>query len=129
MDYSIVIDQENRIIRYKHSGEIEREDLGTAWQELLMIKEFTELGYSLLSDYRNSVFLFNLNDTKVIEDFLLSIQHILKGKKEGVIVDNPFSTAVSVYFQSKLQKMIGFEVKVFSTEKAALDWLVYNTQE
>lgn len=123
MSYTIEINHEQKYIHYSHSGLIERVRLGAAWAELLTLKEFTDLNYNLLSDYRGAKFNFSPTETDVITEFLLSIKHILNGKKQSVMIDDPYSTAVSLMFENKLNIEIGFYVRVFSTESAALSWI------
>jgi len=123
MGYTIEINNRLRIIEYRHEGNIVRHELGEAWQDLLKILEFTQEGYGLLADYRKATFDFVVEDTDVIDDFLLSIKDVLKGKKEAVLVDNPFATVISYLYEKKTQKKLGFTVKTFSTENAAIRWL------
>ncbi len=124
MSYSIEVNDEMKIIFYKHSGLIEKRELGEVWEELLGIKEFSEGGYNLHSDYRNGKLNLIDSDTEFISDFLNSVKHILKGKKESVLVADISSTAIAMLFEHDLHSSIGFDVKVFSTEKAALDFLL-----
>jgi len=121
--FKIEIDNDIRIIRYTHDGLISRQELGLAWGEILKLNEFSHLKFNLLSDYRNADFDFSVNETDVIWEFLESIKHILKGKRESVITDKPFTTAISMLFEKELYLKIGFNVKIFSTEKEALRWL------
>jgi len=126
MNYTIKIDHKLKIIRYSHSGLIERkEEIGKAWEELLSLKEFTELNYNLLSDYRNSTFNLPFEDIGLIIDFLYSIKHILNGKKQSMILDDPKSTAMSLLFEIEIYKKMNFSVKIFSTEEGALSWLIH----
>lgn len=121
--YNLATDKNLKIIRYTHSGLISRKELGAAWTEILQKDEFTKSGYNLLSDYRNADFDFTVDETDVIWDFLESIKHILNGKRESVITDKPFTTAISMLFEKKLYSKMGFNIKIFSTEHAALHWL------
>jgi len=121
--YNFEINTDLKLIHYSHSGMIPLEELGEAWKELLQINEFVNLDYNLLSDYRNGDFNFQVLEVDMIWEFLESIKHILNGKKEAVITDKPFSTAISILFEHKILLKIGFNVKVFSTEEAALLWL------
>ncbi len=124
MNYSIEVDHDYKIIRYRHTGSIEKEEIGKAWEDLLSKNEFTNLNYNLLSDYRNSTFNLNVEDVDLICDFLLTLKHILKDKKQSLILDDPISTAMSLIFEGEVNEKIGFKVKVFSTENAALKWLL-----
>ena len=124
MNYSIEADDTLKIIRYKHSGKVDKEEIGKAWQGLIKLRKFTELNYNLLSDYRAATFNLNLEDVELISDFLSSLKHVLNGKKQSLIIDNPKATAFSIMFEDKVLKKIGFKVNVFSTIEAAEDWLV-----
>ena len=122
MNYTINIDHNLKIIRYKHTGLIKDEEIAEAWQSLLSMKEFTELKYNLLSDYRGAKLDMDRKSPDRIVEFMMAIEHIVRGKKQSLILDDPYSTAGSVLFSEKVNKKVGFKVKVFSTEEAALEW-------
>ncbi len=124
MNYSIEADDTLKIIRYKHSGKVDKEGIGKAWQELIMLKEFTELNYNLLSDYRGAIFNLEIEDVTLISNFLSSLKHILNGKKQSLVIVDTKVTAFSIMFEDKVYEKIGFQVKVFSTTEAAEDWLI-----
>ena len=124
MKYTISIDHELRIIRYRHSGIIHAEDIEDAWGEFLNMPDFTQKEYKLLSDYRDGKFQMKLSDLSGVIGFMREIENIVKGKKQALIVDNPYSVATSILFKNKVYKEIGFIVKAFSTEPAALKWLI-----
>jgi hypothetical protein len=118
--YKIEIDHQLKIIRYTHSGFIQRSEMGLAWQEIMGISEFTSSDYHLLTDFRGADFRFTKIDRDVVWKFLESIKPILCKKVEAVLVDNPVPTAISMLFEFETEKRIGFKVKSFSTEQAAL---------
>jgi len=124
-NFSIIIDHELKIIRYTHYRLICALDIEKAWSIFLNMKEFTELNYNLLSDYRGGKFQMSVNVLPEIIKFIRVIENIVKGKKQALIVDDPYSVAGSMLFESKVIEEIGFIVKVFSTEVAALKWLAY----
>jgi hypothetical protein len=121
--YSIEIDHEWRIIRYKHSGIIHAEEIEEAWGEFLKIKDFTQDKYNLLSDYRNGKFQIPLSHLPEMIEFMRKIESVVRGRKQALIVDHPYSVAGSIIFMNKVYKEIGFKVKVFSTLPAAIKWL------
>jgi len=123
MKYSINIDHDLKIIRYKHSGVIAAEDIGQAWQEFLSLDEFTQEKYNLLSDYRNAKFDFSYRKISEIVNFMVNIKDIVKGKRQALIVDDPHATAGSMLFEASVYKEVGFIIQVFTTENAALRWL------
>ncbi|MCH8557706.1 MAG: STAS/SEC14 domain-containing protein [Balneolia bacterium] len=115
---------EEGFIEYRHSGVIARDEVGKAWRELLEDEDFVNNKFNLLTDYRGAEFTFSVEDTEPIDEFLHSIKHVLKGKRQAVIADSPFPTALSMLYANKLNKEIGFHVKVFSTREAAIEWLL-----
>jgi hypothetical protein len=121
--FEIFVDYERQLIHYHHKGMLKVEEIGEVWQKLLEMEEFTKLGYNLLTDYSDADFAFSINKTDIIWNFLLSIKHILKGKKEAVITSKPIPTAISILFESETNKSMGFQVKTFTTMDAALEWL------
>nr|WP_321409556.1 hypothetical protein [uncultured Carboxylicivirga sp.] len=124
MSFSINIDHQHRVIRYKHSGIIQSEDIEEAWAQFLVMQEFTQLGYDLLSDYRHGKFNIVPRQLAHIIEYLKAVEHIIKGKKQALIVDDPYSVAASIIFVNEVYEKLGFKVKVFSTEKAAFNWLL-----
>ncbi len=123
MGYTINLDHEYKLIRYKHTGNIKAEEIDKAWQEFLSMKEFTEGEYNLMSDYRNSQFDIHRSEVHMIISFMKNIEHIVRGKKQSLIVDNPYSTATSEIFAERVFEATGFKVELFSTPEAALEWL------
>jgi hypothetical protein len=123
MKYSIKIDHELRLLRYNHSGLIKAEDIEEAWNEFLSIEEFTKFKYNLLSDYRNGKFQIAKEYLPKIIDYMGAIETIVRGKKQALIVHDPYSVAASMLFVDVVYNQVGFNVQVFTTEEAALKWL------
>ncbi|MDD2196295.1 MAG: hypothetical protein PHE03_08510 [Bacteroidales bacterium] len=123
MNYSITIEHELRIIRYTHSGLIKAADIGEVWQQLLAMKEFTQLNYNLFSDYRNGDFQISHIFLPYLIEFMRTIESIVKGKKQALVLNSPRNVAISMLFEDEVNKEIGFNVKVFTTEASALRWL------
>ena len=124
MKYSIQIDHELKLIRYTHSGSICAEDIGEAWKEFLSLKEFTDLKYNLLSDYRNGKFEIQPEFVSEIINYMKNIEMIVKGKKQDLIVNDPHTVAISMLFEDDVYEKVGFNVQLFTTEKSALRWLL-----
>ena len=123
-NYTIDLDHELRIVKYRHAGNISAEDIEAAWGDFLAKKEFTQLNYNLLSDYRDSVLHIPLSHLPEIIKFMRAIEHVVRGKKQALILNDSYSVAGSTLFKDKVYKEIGFKVRIFATEAAALDWLL-----
>ena len=123
MKYSISIDHELKIVRYKHSGLINVEDICEAWKELMTFEEFTVLKYNLLSDFRNGKFQIKIGYLYEAINFLQSIETIVRGKEQAIIIEEPYSVAISMLFMEMAHKQVGFNVQLFTTEMSALKWL------
>ncbi len=124
MSCTIIPDHDLKIIRYRHSGMIKGEDIHAVWMKLLTMPEFTAMGYNLLSDYRDSRFDIPIENLNAIVEFMISIKPVIEGKKQSLIVDNPYNTAASVLFSDRVIEKTGFLVNVFSSETVALAWLL-----
>ena len=124
MSFTITPDKDLKIIKHKLTGVLDKSNMGNAWKKIASMKEFYELGYNILSDYRDAVFKFSLEDTNILDEFIYNIRKLLSGKKGAVIVNVPVYTAISVLVKDKFKDAENFEVKIFSTEEAAIDWLV-----
>jgi hypothetical protein len=123
MSFTINIDTNRKIVFYKHSGVISKPDLDKAWDQLLCMKEFSKLNYNLFTDYSNGKFKFQLETVKEIANIVKTLNPILKGKKQAMILKDPISTAGAVLFTKITSRETDFKIKIFSTEKAALNWL------
>lgn len=123
MDYTLKIDHNNKLIRYKHNGDISKADIGMAWQELLQMEEFTQKKYDLLTDYTDVRFIMKDTEVTEITMFLSTLKPILKGKKQALVLSEPMSTALSMLFAGEVVKEVGFIVEVFSTIKGAISWI------
>ena len=123
MKFNLQIDHDLKLIRYTHTGDLRREDIGKAWDELLKTKEFTEEKYNLLSVYQEAKFIGDKEDVNAICDILVQLKAILRNKKQAMVIDEAVSTALSMLFVDEAIQQIGFIVKVFSTEEAAIKWL------
>ncbi len=122
-EYSISIDHNLKLIRYRHSGVIYAEDIEKAWFEFLAVEEFTVSKYNLFSDYRGGKFEIPVEFLPEIMVFMQKIENIVRGKKQALVVDEPYSVAASMLFESEANAKVGFNVQVFSTEDAAMKWL------
>lgn len=123
MKYSYKIDHDLKLVRYRHSGLIYAKDIEEAWSEFLTLKEFTALKYNLFSDYRNGKFQIPLEQIAEIIKFMRNIENFVRGKKQALLVDEPYSVAASMLFEEEVTREVGFNVQVFTTEQAALKWL------
>jgi hypothetical protein len=123
MNYSIEIDHDKKIFKYKHSGLITKDDIGQAWQEMLQTKEFTILKYNMLTDYSDAEYDMILTDVDEITTFLKGLKEILHKKKQALVVNDPVTTAFSLLFENQVVTEVGFNVKVFNSVESALVWL------
>ena len=125
MDFTITVDHEAKLIRYRHIGALNKSDIGKAWNEMLSMREFLMEKYDLLSDYRGASFVFDAEDVDFICRFFYLIREVLDNKKQAIIVDDPQGTALSLLFENEVNRQIGFIIKVFSTKRAAEEWLAH----
>jgi hypothetical protein len=124
MSFTITLDKDHKIIKYKSTGVLDKSNMGKAWGEIVKMREFYELGYNTLSNYCDAEFKFSLDETNLLDEYIYTIRKLLKGKKGAVVVDVPVYTAISVLVIDKFKDLTDFEIKIFSTEEAAIKWLL-----
>ena len=92
----------------------------------MTFEEFTVLKYNLLSDFRDGEFQIKIGYLYEAINFLQSIETIVRGKKQALIIEEPpYSVAISMLFMEMANKQVGFNVQLFTTEMEALKWLRY----
>lgn len=123
MPFTITPIHESRLIIYRHTGDIPETELDTAWEQLMRMDEFTTQKYDLLSDYRFSSFTFSVDKVYEILEFFKQNRRIVDGKKHAIVVNAPFATAGSQLLEHDARKVSGFDINVFSTVEAAMNWL------
>lgn len=124
-DFTITVDHFLKIIRYKHTGVVKKDSLFAAWRELLKLKEFTELKYNLLTDYRQSKIEIQTSDFGSMLESMKPMISFLNGKKQSLIIDDPVSMATTMLFMKKAISQVGMKIDIFSTEEAATTWLLF----
>jgi len=124
-EFSISIDHHYKIIRHKHAGLIQLENLTEIWKELLGIEEFTKHKYNLLSDLRNArIELSSLSIYHIVEK-MESVKSLLEQKRHSLIIDDPHTVALAMLFMDAAIQRIGIKIDIFSTENAAITWLLH----
>ena len=123
MTYTIQLEHNTKIVKYVHKGTLDKSDIGEAWHKFLVIPEFTSKEFNLLSNYSEAKFDLCLEDIDLVCGFLGELEHILRGKKQAIVINDPLSTALTMLFENKIYEQIGFNVGVFSTEEVAREWL------
>lgn len=106
MAYTINLNHEKKLIIYRHPGEVDKVEIGKAWIEFMNMKEFTEKNYNLFSDYRNSQFNLFLEDIDPVVNHLFQLKGLLANKKQALILDKPFSTALSMIFEERVKAIV-----------------------
>jgi len=122
-NYTIDIDHDQKIVRYKHNGNLVPDDIGEVWDKLLKMEEFTEAKYNLLSDYTKAKFDIPITFIPELIEFMENIKDVVNGKKQAIVILDPYSVAITLMFENEVYKKVGFDVIVFSTEKEAVKWL------
>jgi len=121
---SLDINHDIGIIIQKQSGEIKQRDLKNAWLTILEMKSFRFHGYDLLSDFRDGKLVSLTDEIKRAREFFTHNRETLNGKKEAIITSDPYTSAMCQLFERYAMECAGMQIRIFSTEKAALKWLI-----
>jgi len=120
----IVLDHKKKTIYRNFKGLVKTEEICESWQQILALREFTGMGYHLLTDYSDAEFDFPISKTDDIWTCLFNIKNLLTNRKEAVIAVTPYNTAVNMLFEKDSYRLLNYWVKTFSTREAALEWLM-----
>ena len=77
----------------------------------------------MLTDYRGGVFYISIDEIDIVDNFLGKIAHLLKGKRNAIIVDSPNEHVLSMLVCMDKDIEINYYLDLFSTEEAALNYL------
>ena len=123
MAYKIETYHNDNIIIYTHHGDVTKDEIGNAWNEMLQIPEFTIGKYNLLTDYREGKSQIKTDELSEIIEILSKIKPIIRGKKQAFLVHEPIGTAITLMFETEVFEKTGFLCKTFVTNEAAIKWL------
>ncbi len=90
-----------------------------------MAKDFKP-GLNYFIHHKNVTFLTNQTDIKKFVDFLGSRSDSL-GKRKVALITNTPNQVVSTTIYKIMQASLNQEVEIFSTNGAALNWLIHNS--
>lgn len=119
--YKIEPNYKDSVFKITLSGAISLETVEEMTKELYSITPLET--YLLLTDVRGSTYDFH------IEDFSFLVEMSKKYAKpdtkfyEAILIDSPKEVAISTLFKMENKKE-NHKVKIFSTEVAALNWLM-----
>jgi len=123
MAYNISVSKDSKIIICNHRGIIDRDELGTAWQEILNQPEFLELNYNFLTDIRETTIDLPVEELLSTIDVLNSFEYTLNGKRMAFVANTPITTVLTMLFEYRMPKDLGMLTKTFSTQEAALNFV------
>lgn len=118
--YKIEYNIDNSIARLNLNGILGKSDVERLTKELY--DNFSGNKILLLTDARNVIYDFNikeLHDLEDITDYFFKPEILVY---EAIIIATPKETAMTAIFNRKERK--NHIVKMFSTESAALSWLL-----
>lgn len=76
----------------------------------------------IISDTRNGIFNFSINDLeKIVEANNQSLEKY-DGIIDAIVVENPKNTVLTVLYKN-ISKTKKYKFEIFATKNAALDWL------
>lgn len=124
MDVSIShVGNSKSIICCGYTGTIELKEIAGLWQRVISHHKFNDGFTHLLFDCREAEFAFSLEECHGIEDFFAPYSDVLIDKKIAIIALSSLNTAFAIYFEYKLKFGFGFNIKVFCTKEAAIEWI------
>jgi len=116
-----IITQNNLIIEF-HKGTLDVDSYIEFKKKLFSDKDFKP-GLNYFIHHKNVTFLTNQTDIKKFVTFLGAHSDSL-GKRKVALITNTPNQVVSTTIYKTMQANLNQEVEIFSTDEAALNWLI-----
>ncbi|NOQ28395.1 MAG: hypothetical protein GQ564_23780 [Bacteroidales bacterium] len=113
------IEKSNYLIREFH-GIFNSSEILLSWEYLIVNKLKKHKYVGILNDFSNAKLNMELDDLDLIMSLFKKNSKIFKNIKLAVLMTSPDNIVFPVFAQSKSQ----FNIKAFSTMKAAKHWLL-----
>lgn len=120
--YTISYNFSQSIIKISLSGNITLTEVETMAQELF--SNIKDLQVYLLTDTRNAQYDFSISDFSELFEIVSKYSNPSAKVYEAILIDSPKEVAISTYLDTKIQRNNHIQ-KIFTTEKAALEWLAF----
>lgn len=114
------IDQKEKMIYHFISGDCDIDDFENAANKLIGDENFDQQ-YNILNDLSRCRFKFRHENLDRFVQFFIE-QFGSRTGKSAIVVESPVETAVASLFQKRVEETR--KIHLFSTYKAAIDWLM-----
>ena len=115
-------DKENQLLTTQFSGNIELDKILIYIHAVAINTEYAR-DLNLLIDARNTNSMYSVNGVKSISEASKQAFRNYTSARIALIENNPIETALSSLYQ-KITRPKNYKIKIFSTKKAALKWLM-----
>jgi len=119
--YKFELNSELNILYKNYYGPISIENIFSSWEHAFSNDVIPSDLKGFILDFRESTFDFKTERFIEIVDFYKRNIEFYRGKKVALISTNPSDLVVPILFNSKDK---GYSSKSFSTQEAALDWIL-----
>ncbi len=119
--YKFELNSELNILYKNYYGPISIENIFSSWEYAFNNEVIPNDVKGFILDFRKSSFDFKTERFIEIVDFYKRNIEIYGGKKVALISTNPSDLVIPILFNSKDK---GYSSKSFSTQEAALDWIL-----
>ncbi|MFC0877568.1 hypothetical protein ACE01N_13285 [Saccharicrinis sp. FJH2] len=119
--YSVEYNVKNKIFYKRYSGTVQLENIFESWQNIFRKSLIPEDVKGFILDYRLAHFAFNLNEYHQIPEFYKDNLEYFYEKKIAILTNNPHDVVVTTLVKTMDD---GYQSKPFSSEEAALHWIL-----
>lgn len=124
-NYCVDVDYQLKLVRCKHVGVIRMKEISAAKIEAFQTAISHGDAYNLLIDCREVDYEFQVGYSNKLWAFLEEKKDLLKGRLEAIIINKPLACAYAMLYKDECERRkFPFRVALFSTEEAAMWWLV-----
>ena len=119
--YKYELNSDLNILYKYYYGSISLENIFSSWEHAFENKIIPKDIKGFILDFRNSTFDFQADRFLDIANFYKEHIDVFRGTKIGLISVNPNDVVVPILFKTKDK---GYTSAPFSTEQAAIDWIL-----
>ncbi len=120
-NYTFYFDPDTRIMYKYYYGEISFDDIESSWDEAINKNIIPGETSGFILDYQKASVNIPVKLYNQIPEYYKQHLDIFGGKRIAVLTTNPKDIVIPILVETESQ---GFESKPFSTEEAAIKWIL-----
>lgn len=119
--FKYFFNEETKIFYKYYLGNIAFDDIQNSWNHIISNNLIPDDTIGFILDYRDATLQMESREHQKITDFYYANIETFKGKRIAIITEDPKDIVIPMLVRLKDR---GYSSQPFSTEKAALSWII-----